>query len=798
MNRAPESPAASPDHPSQMRPSRRRLPRLVLPLLVLTSGFCGISYEILYTRLLGNLLGNQFTINATVLLTFLLGIGLGTLAAHRFVRFLWAIEAGIGLYAAFMVAAYDFIDALLFRTVPDLGTSLGVCAAVGIALLLTPAFLIGCSLPLFAAYLSSLRGRHVFSFTYAIYNVGAAATALVMEFVLLRSVGLRAATLLLACLNAAVAVSLLALGRRAPIAPPPPVGRIRFPKRVIAALALASVASAAFQLLMIKLGEFVLGPFNETFALVLASVLLGLTIGSVAVARFSLGFAGALVLALAGLVFLLLGLPTAAGVYATLHPAASQAYPTLVLLKFGLVFALTGPAAVGFGATIPALLRTSEHVARESGELLFVSSMANAAGFLLMAFGLHRYLDYGPILLVVAALGAAALLVHAGGLTRPAWLGLGLLAAAFGFQRTAWDEDLLYLGHTSFHSRESLSGMRAERILPERFKDARDVFALVWLRGEPHFFINGYFSIPLNDPSEKMVGALSAMLAPRTDDALVLGLGSGATAGTVGLLFERTDAVEINAAVLDNLYRMAEWNFDIERLPGVRIIHDDGIRFIKTSDRRYSLILNTVTTPLYFSSSKLYTRDFLELVSQRLAPDGIYVSWMDMRVGDSGIDIILETLAREFVECWTAYVSSAYFLNVCSNAELGVRQLGRVTSEPRLRQSFQQQFGLPLALLPYAILSTEVTSLREPGAAVNTLDFPALEFAMARLTHDPGIDRFRQRIFGGVDLGRLHDRLGRTMSWRPDDLRRYAELRRRHLRRRLGEAAPEAPPPRLR
>ena len=51
---------------------------LSLPLLLLLSGFRGISYEILYTKLLGNLLGNQFTINATVLLTFLLGIGLGT------------------------------------------------------------------------------------------------------------------------------------------------------------------------------------------------------------------------------------------------------------------------------------------------------------------------------------------------------------------------------------------------------------------------------------------------------------------------------------------------------------------------------------------------------------------------------------------------------------------------------------------------------------------------------------------------------------------------------------------------
>ncbi len=93
MSSAATSPSGSPDARS-MSP---RVSRVLLPALVLVSGFCGISYEILYTKLLGNLLGNQFTISASVLLTFLLGIGFGTLYAHRFVRWLWAVEASIGL-----------------------------------------------------------------------------------------------------------------------------------------------------------------------------------------------------------------------------------------------------------------------------------------------------------------------------------------------------------------------------------------------------------------------------------------------------------------------------------------------------------------------------------------------------------------------------------------------------------------------------------------------------------------------------------------------------------------------------
>src|SRR5262245_8161056 len=74
------------------------------PALLFFSGYCGISYEVLYARFLGNIVGDQFMVVASVLLTFLLGIGLGTLVAHTLWRFLWAIEAAVGLYAVWSLA----------------------------------------------------------------------------------------------------------------------------------------------------------------------------------------------------------------------------------------------------------------------------------------------------------------------------------------------------------------------------------------------------------------------------------------------------------------------------------------------------------------------------------------------------------------------------------------------------------------------------------------------------------------------------------------------------------------------
>ena len=92
--------------------------RTLFPFMLLASGFCGISYEILYGRILGNLIGDQFIVSASILLTFLLGIGLGGYFAHRLWAHLWLLEAGIGVYGALFAVSSGLLDALLYSDLP--------------------------------------------------------------------------------------------------------------------------------------------------------------------------------------------------------------------------------------------------------------------------------------------------------------------------------------------------------------------------------------------------------------------------------------------------------------------------------------------------------------------------------------------------------------------------------------------------------------------------------------------------------------------------------------------------------
>jgi len=340
-----------------------------------------------------------------------------------------------------------------------------------------------------------------------------------------------------------------------------------------------------------------------------------------------------------------------------------------------------------------------------------------------------------------------------------------------------WDEDLLYISYTNFRDLHDLDKARRDSVTPERFKGYQDVFAINRVDNDPYFFINGYNSIPLNNPSERIVGAVSSYFAPATRDALVLGLGSGATASVVGQIFEHTDVVEINPVVRQNLFRMQQWNFDIESNPNVNIIVDDAIHYTKSARKNYGLILNTVTTPLYFSSSKLYTTDFFDVIKRRLKPGGIYVTWMDARIGDKGVDIVLHTIKSRFRHCALLYIKASYFLLICSDAPVRARPLPQFGNGNRAYDNLIEHEGIIPEWLKYQLLNDDVLQLlADSRAPLNRADFPALEFEMARLS-GRGIPAFKQRLRHTMNLKTLRKALGPTSPDYPAELVWHTMLR---------------------
>lgn len=754
---------------------RLKVQHSLLPGLLFVSGLCGISYEVLYGRLLGNVFGDQFLVSTAVLMTFMLGIGLGAFHAHRLWHRLWLVEAGIGVYAMLFTLNLGGIESLLYAYLPGIGTSIVSSLTMGVTLLLFPAFMIGTSLPLFSGYAHFIQPRpQTFAAVYSLYNFAAAGTVLFVEFWLIRQFGVNGAVYAVGGLNILVAGILLLSFRQVARGAPRPakVTKGGFPPAVIAALALSGVGSAIFQLTNVRLSELLIGPYRESFAYVLCVILLGIALGSVWVQRFRVSFTTLMVCNIIALAWMLGGLEWAMGVFAQTYQALPESYWPFVGLRLLLIAGLTLPGAVTYGATIPALIQTlqsatqadeTDHreTARSPGYLLYVASLANAAGFLLMSLVLHQHLDYGELLLVAAAFSAASLVVFVSHRSsepgqsppsRAAQVATAImLCVVLVGGRIEWNEELLYQGHMSFHSSAALQHHTGEFASSERFKGPTDVFAISQQDETSYLMISGMISIKLDDPQENIVGALASIYARERHRALVLGVGSGATAGTVGLLFDEVEAVEISGVLLENLRRMEDYNFRLADMPNVSLIHDDAVHAVKVAQGKYSLILNTVTSPLFFSSSKLYTVEFLDQVRQRLAPGGLYLTWLDSRVGDRGGDIMIETVSRAFDHCGLLQLGSNYLLLVCSDQPIVAHHPFVAEQNAQLAGYLRDDHGTDPAALPYLLLHTDVAALRNPGGApLNTLDRPVLEFEMAQLEAH-GFGQLQRRILDSID-----------------------------------------------
>ena len=213
----------------------------------------------------------------------------------------------------------------------------------------------------------------------------------------------------------------------------------------------------------------------------------------------------------------------------------------------------------------------------------------------------------------------------------------------------------------------------------------------------------------------------------------MLGLGTGITAGATAAVFDHTTVVEVNPAVMQLLPRFAAHNQDLHRNPNVELLLDDGLNVLAREQEPYDAIVNTVTGPLYFSSSKLYTRDFFELVKRRLTPGGVYGLWFDNRVTPEGAEIIFATLRESFSDCHLVFLAYGYLQLVCSDGPLRARDPAEMEWPESLRARVRSHgLGLEIeALLPALLLPSHDLFRRPWDADQNTFDLPALEFLMA-------------------------------------------------------------------
>jgi len=334
----------------------------------------------------------------------------------------------------------------------------------------------------------------------------------------------------------------------------------------------------------------------------------------------------------------------------------------------------------------------------------------------------------------------------------------------------AWPEWMFSLEYQVFISPAAFAQTRASLEKAEVLKRFDSQISVVTsTAGVESLNINGYPSLIAyrgrTIPTEIVYGLVPTVFAPRRTNALVLGVGTGMTAGTVALLYDRMTAVEINPAMLELLPRWREHNFDLHARVNATRVLDDGLSFLARKGEPYDAILNTVTSPLYFSSSKLYTRDFFELVKSRLAPGGIYTAWFDSRATDEGARIIFATLAKSFTDCVFVYLRSGYCQVICSSQPIVARPLPEEAWPAAIREKLARLSLTPISRLVEALaLPRHHLFDTDWGNRINTFDLPVLEYTMASRSLSLSRDFFRAYDMLRVDFRAAIDHPTRPLS----------------------------------
>jgi spermidine synthase len=764
-----------------------------IALLAFGSGACALVYQVAWFRLFRLVFGTSTAATAAVTAIFLGGLGIGGLVLGRradratnplrlYARLELGIAAGAALSPLLIAVArsiYIGAGGTLALGAP-LGTIVRLAlSALGLGL---PTLLMGGTLPAMVRAVESAadQPRRWLGVLYGTNTVGAVAGTIAATFWSLEHLGTRATIWVAALVNAGVAIAALALSR--PAAAEQRLTGVESAACAPAWVVLSAAAVVGFAFLLMELVWYrMLGPLlggtSYTFGLILALALAGVGLGGLvygATARRvpTLG-AFALTCALEALCIVV---PYALGDDLAVFALAAR---DQVFTFRGLIvgWSLIGagvicPAAIVAGYQFPLLVgllgRGDARVGENVGRAYATNTLGAIVGSLAGGFGLLPILSApGAWRLVVYVLAALAAAVAVYGMRSSRRFGSAVAATIVAIVAVAGcfaQGPTAFLRHSGIgagrlhvplgNPNEIRAAMNRTRLAT--FWDADGVESAVALDREDafSFFVNGKSDgNSIGDAATQvMLGLLGAVLHPNPTRALVIGLGTGETAGWLAQVdsIERVDVFELEPTILRVADDCAPANHRVLANPKVHIVIGDARELLQTTASTYDVIASEPSNPYRAGVASLFTREFYAAAAARLNPSGIFVQWVQgYEVRADSLRSIYATLGDVFpaIETWEldADRDLAYVAGRSALVHDIARIRERVNTEP-YRSALALSWGVGGVEGLYAgFLGTPefAADFRNGGrAVVNTDDKTNLEFAFAQ---DVG--------FAAIDIG---------------------------------------------
>jgi len=647
-------------------------------LVFFLSGAAALVYETAWARLLTRVLSSQAEAVALVLAVFMAGLGvgayLGAFLGARPQRVYAGLELFIGLWAA--------ASPLLLAHVAPLA---GLGARVGFAalVLLPPTIAMGATFPVMGRLVLRERaalGAETSGF-YGANTLGACAGVVLGVALFMPVFGLAGALQAAALLSVAAALGAWTLPAPAqPVAAPPPARDApSAPRGALVATFLFGCSGLALEVVLTRVLVTVTGASVYAFAIVLATFLAGIGLGSRqarawlrvpgSAARVLVRCAAAVpigaLLGLAALrwhlgeadLFTSLGNRTVTGA-----GAWGQWLFDVVLAGLGLL-----APAVAFGAALPACVALAAERAPAAPVERVLARVygANTAGALLgsLAAGFVLLPGLGARTAVALALVPAFL---AGALVLRGAPGAGARAGAALVGVLVLGAWTLLPPGTPGHVRVLYhANGRAESVAVEEVTEASG-------QRVRSIRINGKVeasTAPVDLRLQYLLGEIPALLHGRVESALVIGLGMGTTAGSLLDVptLKTLEVFELEPAVAEGARLFADWNHALLDDARVHLRFTDGRHALFTGDARYDLVTADPVHIWTRGSSDLYTLEYFQRMAARLAPGGVASQWISLyELSTADVQVMVATWCAAFAHV-QAYLTAYDLALVGSN-----------------------------------------------------------------------------------------------------------------------------------
>jgi spermidine synthase len=151
-------------------------------------------------------------------------------------------------------------------------------------------------------------------------------------------------------------------------------------------------------------------------------------------------------------------------------------------------------------------------------------------------------------------------------------------------------------------------------------------------------------------PTQVMLGQLPLLLAPRIENGLIVGFGSGVTVGSMlQSPIKQLECVELEPAVIRAGDYFNHVNNQPRRDARLQLIVDDARAYLRVNPTQYNMIVSEPSHPWVPGVANLFTREFFELGRSRLTEDGIFVQWLQIyQLSNDGLRSVLATYKSVF------------------------------------------------------------------------------------------------------------------------------------------------------